>query len=184
MSVSVPERQISFGFVQMLNLRLQQRIDGTVLDSWLSSRRVGYVNKSHRHEHSFSSRHFFVVRNSAEGPLKSKIRAIVPHSHQREQIACRIYRRPVRLNKHIGIRFRLEIVASSSPRKNFVTVAGIEAWSKTRPSTTVPLGIHGEIRIAGTRTPRRSKANGWPVPVSLGGSRKLVRSIRQAGGIT
>ena len=35
------------------------------------------------------------------------------------------------------------------------------------PGTTVALGIQGDTKIAGTRTPRRSKANGvQELPVS------------------
>src|SRR4029077_6365873 len=49
------------------------------------------------------------------------------------------------------------------PRKNLEMVAGIDAVSNTR-FPTVPGGIHGEIRIAGTRTPSRSNLKGCPVP--------------------
>src|SRR5947199_8878215 len=69
----------------------------------------------------------------------------------------------------------------SSARKNLARVAGIEAWSNTR-STTVFLGIHGEIRIAGTRTPSRSNLNSIPVPVLLADALNL--SGVHVGGTT
>ncbi len=44
------------------------------------------------------------------------------------------------------------------PIKWPVTVLGMDACSKTLSApTTVPFGTHGEMRMAGTRTPRRSK---------------------------
>ena len=43
---------------------------------------------------------------------------------------------------------------------------------KTR-STTVFLGIQGEIRTAGTRTPKRSNLNSMPVPVLFAGAVNL-----------
>src|SRR5262245_54189631 len=68
-------------------------------------------------------------------------------------------------------------------KSQLVIVAGIEACSKTRVlSTTVPLEIQGDTSTAGTRTPRRSKLKGWPVPVSVAGAVKP--SGRHAGGAT
>src|SRR5271170_1536629 len=71
--------------------------------------------------------------------------------------------------------------ASYWPMKNSVMVAGMEACSKTS-LMTVPRAIHGEIRMAGTRTPRRSKRNASGVPVALGWATKP--SGIQAGGGT
>src|SRR5579859_4664222 len=81
-------------------------------------------------------------------------------------------------------------VRFASPwRKKFVTVPGIEACSKicasaasSVPGTTVPRGIQGETRTAGTRIPRRSKLNGAPVPVSE--ALAEYPSGVQAGGTT
>src|SRR5229473_2399926 len=77
------------------------------------------------------------------------------------------------------LEFFSRTVRLASPlRKKFVTVPGMQACSKMRalapasvPGTTVPLGMYGDTRIAGTRMPRRSKLKVSPVPV-LPGSAK------------
>ncbi len=50
------------------------------------------------------------------------------------------------------------------------------------PLTTVPLVIHGEISIAGTRTPSLSNLNGWPVPVESADAMKGSSGTHAGGG--
>jgi len=64
--------------------------------------------------------------------------------------------------------FRGENRVVASEENALVTVAGMEACSKMRPSMTVPFGNQWRDKDGGTRTPRRSNLNSMPMPVCLG----------------
>ena len=81
------------------------------------------------------------------------------------------------------------LVGAGPGDPGLITVAGMDACSKMRPclvssgpATTVAFGIHGEMSTAGTRTPNRSNAKGWPMPVSAADATNP--SGLQAGGGT
>ena len=82
--------------------------------------------------------------------------------------------------KVLALSSRCERGTSGSCRKS-ETVAGMLAWSKVSLMTE-PAAIQGETRMAGTRTPRRSKAKGSSVPVSAGCAENGVSGGQEGGG--
>jgi len=111
-----------------------------------------------------------------------KIGTVGSHGIERKQIARRIDRRGVGLDENIGICFSRRSPASKLPRKKLSNgCAESRRASKTR-LMTVPFGIQGEIRIAGTPHAQAVEGKGLAGSRVVGGGCELIGG--QAGGTT